>query len=111
MTYRDDRDADRARIAALETELAGANKRIAELEGRHEHALVVASDGALALTSRPSASTTWLGAPLDIELERDFEGAFPTDRFEELIEPCRSLTRDSGRTEILKSSMTWSSTT
>jgi hypothetical protein len=109
MTYRDDRDADRARIEALEAELASKDRRIAELEGRKE--LVLASGGALALTSRPSASTTWLGAPLELELEREFEGAFPADRFEELIEPCRAMTRDSGRTEILKSSMTWSSST
>jgi hypothetical protein len=114
MTYRDDRDADRARIEALETELAGANKRIAELEGRKEEeiqALVLAGGGALALTKRPSASTTWLGAPLELELERDFEGAFPSELFEDLIQPCRTITRDSGRTEILKSSMTWSSST
>ena len=32
MSYRDDRDADQARIAALETDLAAANRRIAELE-------------------------------------------------------------------------------
>ena len=33
MTYRDDRDADRARIAALEAELATAKRRVDELEG------------------------------------------------------------------------------
>ena len=31
MTYRDDRDADQARIASLEGELAQANRKIAEL--------------------------------------------------------------------------------
>jgi hypothetical protein len=33
MSYRDDRDADQARIDALELELARARDRIAELEG------------------------------------------------------------------------------
>ena len=111
MTYRDDRDADRARITALEAELAVATKRVAQLEGRESTALVVASQGALALTSRPSASTTWFGAPLELDLEREFAGAFPVDHFEDLIDPIRAIVRDPGRTEVLKSSMTWSAST
>ncbi|MEO8700446.1 MAG: hypothetical protein ABI867_10395 [Kofleriaceae bacterium] len=34
MTYRNDRDADQARIAALQQELAAAHQRISHLEGR-----------------------------------------------------------------------------
>ena len=34
MSYRDDRDADQARIEALELELARARDRISELEGK-----------------------------------------------------------------------------
>lgn len=111
MTYRDDRDADRARIAALEAELARAKDRVLELEGNRITALVKTTSGAHALTSRPSASTTWLGAPLELELEREIDGAFPTDRFEDLVEPIRTIVRDPGRTEILKSSLTWSAST
>ncbi|MBA2541146.1 MAG: hypothetical protein H0V17_16010 [Deltaproteobacteria bacterium] len=111
MTYRDDRDADRARVTALEAELAGANRRIAELEGKQELALVRANDGALALTSKPTASKKWLGAPIEMELAREFPGAFPTAQFEDLIEPIRTIARDPGRTEILKSSLTWTSST
>lgn len=111
MTYRDDRDADRARIAALEAELAAARKKVDELEGKQSQALVLASGGALAVASRPSAATTWLGAPLELELEREIAGAFPTDRFEDLVEPIRAIVRDPGRTEILKSSLTWSAST
>ncbi len=110
MTYRDDRDADRARISALEAELAAANKRVAELEGKESTALVAASQGAVALTSRPAASTTWLGAPLDMELEREYDGTYPVDKFEDLVETIRTTLRDPGRTEILKSSLTWSMT-
>ena len=107
MTYRDDRDADRARIEALEAELAQAKTRVSELEGRREQALVLASGGAL-VQGQKSASGTWLGAPIKLQLSREFPGAFPVDRFEDLIEPCRTIVGDTGRTEILKSSMTWS---
>lgn len=109
MTYRDDRDADRARIEALEAELADAKRQVAELEGRREQALVLASGGALAPTARPTASTRWLGAPIELALTREFDRPFPVDRFEELVEPCRAITRDVGRTELLKTSMTWAS--
>jgi hypothetical protein len=47
MTYRDDRDADQARIAALEQELAATRDKLAALEGRQSQALVLASQGAL----------------------------------------------------------------
>jgi hypothetical protein len=111
MTYRDDRDADRARIAALESELAKAERRIAELEGRNGTALVKVEGGALALAHpEPSAATTWLGAPLRLALTRRWSGAFPTERFEDVIELIRELTRDPGRSELLRSSLTWSAT-
>jgi len=113
MTYRDDRDADQARISALEGELVDARRRIAELEGRHEQALVLASEGRLVhhTTRSKSAAATWLGAPLELALDREFPGAFPTDRFEDLIATIRSIVREPGRAELLKSSLTWSSTT
>jgi hypothetical protein len=119
VSYRDDRDADQARIAALEDELASANKRIAELEGRHEKALVLAGqsdlvhdagrDGLPANTR--SAASTWLGAPLELAASREFDGEFPTARFEDLIEPIRAIVRDPGRTEVLRSSLTWTTST
>ena len=110
MTYRDDRDADQARIAALEQDLARANERIAELEGRRSEALVVAQQTALAVAAPRSAAARWFGAPLRLHLSRQFTGAFPTDRFEDLVERIRTTTRDPGRTELLRSSMTWFAT-
>ena len=107
MTYRNDRDADQARIAALEGDLADARYRIAELEGRREHALVLASPQALARAGG-RVKMPWYGAPLRLELRRTFEGAFPVDQLEDLVELIRSITRDPGRTELLRSSMTWS---
>ncbi|MGE0869114.1 MAG: hypothetical protein AB7P03_11135 [Kofleriaceae bacterium] len=108
MTYRDDRDADRARIEALEAELTRARGRIAELEGRESRALVVAETGALAPASGTSAR--WWGAPLRLELTRQFDGAVPADEFENLIGRIRSMSRDHGSAELLKASMTWTAT-
>lgn len=108
MTYRDDRDADQARIAALEAELAETRKKLDELEGKRSQALVLASGGALAPGGKPrSAAARWLGAPTRLELTRRFEGAFPTDRFEDLVEVIREVVRDRGRTELLRSSFAW----
>lgn len=106
MSYRDDRDADQARITALEQELAVTRDKLATLEGRQSNALVLASGGALVRRGGETAANRWFG-PGALQLARRFDGAFPTDRFEELIERIRELTRDPGRTELLKSSLTW----
>jgi hypothetical protein len=106
MTYRDDRDADQARIAALEQELATTRNKLEALEGRQSQALVLASQ-ALARGGGDAALTKWFGAPGSLQMTRRFEGTFPVDRFEELIERIREVTRDPGRSELLKSSLTW----
>ncbi|HEU4612159.1 MAG TPA: hypothetical protein VFS15_08780 [Kofleriaceae bacterium] len=112
MTYRDDRDADQARIAALEAELAETRKKLEELEGKRSQALVLASGGALVPGGKAtSGAARWLGAPLQLELVRRFDGEYPTDRFEELVELIREVTRDRGRTELLRSSVAWSAST
>lgn len=109
MTYRNDRDADQARITALEAELATARQKIEELEGKRSQALVLASGGALAPSGKAkSAAARWLGAPLKLELTRRFDGAYPTERFEDLVEVIRGVTQDRGRTELLRSSFAWS---
>jgi hypothetical protein len=107
MSYRDDRDADQARIEALERELAETRDKLAELEGRQSQALVLASPGPLVREGRQSGVARWFGAPGQLQLARRFDGAFPTERFEELIERIREMARDPGRTELLKSSLTW----
>ncbi|MBK7197723.1 MAG: hypothetical protein IPH80_35195 [Myxococcales bacterium] len=112
MSYRDDRDADQARIAALEADLARAEAKIAALEGRGPIALVPAGGGALArATPGPSMASRWMGAPLRLELSRAFAHAFPRDQFERLIERIRAVTGEPGRSELLRASLTWSSTT
>ncbi len=105
MTYRDDRDADRARIESLEAELAVAKRTIDRLEGRRDAALVVAKGG---LTKRPAP---WYGSPLKLELAHTFTGEYPRDDFEAIIDLIRSIAREPGRAEMLKSSITWSAGT
>ena len=109
MTYRDDRDADRARITALEAELAATKQKLAEVEGRRDQALVVATNTALQRSaSGTSSAKFWFGAPFDIAFSKEFTGSFQVDRFEDVIERIRTITRDSGRSELLKTSLTWS---
>lgn len=106
MSYRDDRDADHARIEALERELATAHDKLAVLEGRQAQALVLASRGTLVPGGRASGAARWFG-PGTLRMARRFDGAFPAERFEELIERIRELTGDPGRSELLRSSLTW----
>ena len=108
MTYRDDRDADQARIASLEAELAQAQNKIAELEHRESTALVPARGNVLAVASG-TARAPWYGAPLRLELARQFAGELPRARLEELIGLIRRISTDPGHAELLTSSMTWSS--
>jgi hypothetical protein len=107
VSYRDDRDADQARIEALERELAETHAKLEVLEGRQSQALVLASQGALVPGHNASAAARWFGAPGQLQLSRRFDGAFPAERFEELVERIREVTRDPGRTELLRSSLTW----
>ena len=109
MTYRDDREADRARVESLEGELAAAQRRIAELEGHRDQALVLASAGPLALR-RPGPLARWFGAPLTLELAHRFDGAYPVDQLEDLLEKIRTFRRDRGLAEVLRSSLTWHAT-
>lgn len=113
MTYRDDRDADRARIEALEAELASANRKIDQLEGRRSQALALATGRSMVGSGAGLANVKapWYGAPLKLELAHTFEGEYPRDELEGIIDLIRSITREAGRAELLKSSITWSAGT
>ena len=110
--YRGDRAADQARIEALERELSNAQGKIAELEGKRSQALVLAGSKDLSPSGKAtSTSAKWFGAPLKLELTRTWDREFPVDKFEELIDLIREITGDNGRVELLKTSMTWYSST
>lgn len=106
MSYRDDRDADQARIASLKRELAETRGKLAALEGRRTQALVLATRGALVPGAAPSTASRVFG-PGMLRLARRFDGAFPAARFDQLVERIRELTGDPGRTEVLGTSLTW----
>lgn len=108
MSYRDDRDADQARITALQADLEAAQRKIDDLEGRRSTALTVAKQSALA--TRPDQKTPWFGATR-LERAASFEGELPRDDMEDLVEVIRALTGNHGRTELFKSSLTWFTTT
>jgi hypothetical protein len=106
MSYRDDRDADQARIAALEADLGAARRKIDDLEGRRSQALVLATETGLARTGRKKIP--WFG-PTRLELGATFDGEYPRDDLETLVVEIRALTGNHGHTELFRSSLTWSS--
>jgi hypothetical protein len=106
--YRGDRAADQARIESLERELSDAHGKIAELEGKRSQALVLAGSKDISPAGKAtSAAAKWFGAPLKLELSRTWDQEFPVENFEELIDVIREITGDNGRVELLKTSMTW----
>lgn len=113
MTYRDDRDADRARIEALEADLAAANRKVDQLEGRRSQALALATGRAMVGSGAGLANVKrpWYGAPLKLELAHTFVGEYPREDLESIIDVIRGIAREPGRTELLKSSITWSAGT
>jgi hypothetical protein len=106
MTYRDDRDADQARIAALEHDLAVTQGKLAVLEGRQSQALVLVGRGGALLSGARGTAARWFG-PGTLQMSRRFDGVFPAERFAELIMRIREITGDPGRTQLLGSSLTW----
>ncbi len=109
MSYRDDRDADHARIGALESELAAATQKIDQLEGKRSQALVLAGSATPALAKSAAHRTRWFGAPSKLALKRTFEGTVPHERLEELVELIRARTGEQGRSELMPTSLSWSS--
>jgi hypothetical protein len=107
VTYRDDRDADQARISALETELRIARERIDELERDRSAALVAQRGGALALTRPSSAGAKIFGGPRVLRLFRRFDRPLGREHFERMIERIRDVTGVMGRSELLTSSLMW----
>ena len=93
VTYRDDREALRARVEQLEGELDEARAEIARLRGEEP-------------VERASG---WLGAPTRIEHERVIEGELPEAAREEVVELLRAELGQLGRTETLGRTLAWRS--
>jgi hypothetical protein len=105
MTYRDDRDADQARIDALEAELRVARERIDELEGNRSLVLLRGNELAIATTR----GAKLFGGPRELKLVRTFDKPLGREHFETLIVRCRDVSGTMGRSEQLSTSMMWTS--
>jgi hypothetical protein len=105
------RDA-RARIAELEDDVEIAERAVAELERDHEASNVGSAKRALQHTSfDPTAFGKFLGASPLLELTRRFEGIFPRERFEQVVERLRELTHEPGIAEIREHTVVWGPST
>jgi hypothetical protein len=107
--FRNDRDADQARIVALEAELARSQKRVAEMEAHREQALVLAGRSQLVPSAKASAIARIAGAPRELRFEREFAGVLSRDQLESLAETIRTLMNEPGRLEVIRTSLTWTS--
>jgi hypothetical protein len=110
MSYRSDRDADHARISALEVELSAARAEIAQLRRAAERALVPAPASPLRRRSDVGAGWSWwMNAPTGLELTRHWERPFPPERLDGLVECTRAVTGFAGQAELKRRSLMWTS--
>ncbi len=106
MSYRGDREADRARIDVLEAELERAQERIVDLEGARSKAIVKQEAGARALVARHRRSRL-LGAPASLQLTRRWSAVLPSATFQELADLVQQHTQESGRVDLRPDTMKW----
>ena len=94
MSYRDDSDALRAKLALKEEELADAQAKLAALQG----------------PGSKQKSNAFLGAPTKLIDERSFEGTLSDKRLEAIIRVLRERSDNLGRMERLGDTVSWTST-
>jgi hypothetical protein len=111
-----DRDAlrsdDRARLAELEDELEASAAIIKKLEHQRdvpESKAGTAGGRALKRAGFDPSSSKALGAPALLRLTRRFDGMFPRNQFEQLVERIRELTHEPGMVEIADDGIVWGS--
>jgi hypothetical protein len=108
------RSDDKARLAELDDELESADQIIKRLEReRHVPESKAGTAGGRALKRAgfdPSSART-LGAPALLRLTRRFDGTFPRNQFEQLVERIRELTHEPGIVEIADDGIVWGSST
>jgi hypothetical protein len=110
MAYRDELDAAHGRVRALEAELSTVRGELALIKAGRDGALVRADRQALTQV-RAGASGRWLGGPARWRAARSWAGSLDATAFEDLVEVIRNHTGDLGRTEIMKRSLLWASST
>lgn len=93
MSYRDDSDALREKLALRERELAEAKRRIAELEAPAEG------------SSKPN---WFLGAPSKIDLRDTIEGEVSEETLEKIVRLLRSEFGELGRLDRVGKMLAWS---
>jgi hypothetical protein len=94
VSYRDDSDALRAKLAIKEAELAEANAKISAFQGEP--------------TSQKS--NPFLGAPTKLVLERTFDTKLDDALLEKIVRVLRERSDNLGRMERLKDTVSWTST-
>jgi hypothetical protein len=102
---------EQAHIAELEDDVAAAEQIIGELERqRDEPVSKVKTAHGRALehtTFDPGDFQRFLGGPTLIELTRYFDGRFPRDRFEQVVERLREITHEPGIAELRDHGLVW----
>lgn len=94
MSYRDEGDALRAKLAIKEAELAEANAKLAALSG----------------AGAKEKSNAFLGAPTKLVEERTFEAPMSEELLEGIIRILRERSDNLGRMERLGDTVSWTST-
>ena len=103
-------DDELSRIATLEQELDIARREIGKLGGELTTRELRIDKRALDKASTHGGTAKrWLGAPVLLEITRRFEGRYPTDRFDPLIERLREIMHDAGDVDLRATSLVWSS--
>lgn len=107
MSYRDELDAARARIEALERELSETKQQLGQ-----STALVRATEQSLARRDGPpNAAERWLGDSTRLEAERTIEGSAPTSCYVEVVDFLARHFDTAGRTATLEGRLEWTSVT
>lgn len=105
---------DHARLSELEDELESSAEIIERLERERDLPATKAGTAggrALERAGFDKSSSKMLGAPALLRLTRRFDGTFPRNQFEQLVERIRELTHEAGIVEIADDGIVWGSTT
>jgi hypothetical protein len=102
---------EQARLAELEDEIEAAEQVIAAIETKRDEPVSKARTArrrALEHTNYdPGEFGRFIGGPSLLELVHCFDGRFPRERFEQIVERLRELTHEPGIVEIRDHAVVW----